>query len=126
MIFKGIIQRGGNLKTELIIGSFGIDSPRLLTPISATARRATAAAVVVGAHHALPPLLLQRHLRKRISSGKRIGSFMHMVDQLDLHRYFECLTGKGLIKNVHQLKSIDGVKYHLQNVGQLGLFKAAS
>ena len=33
------------------------------------------------------------------------------------------------IKNVHQLKSIDGVKYQsiqpLQNVGQLGLFKAA-
>ncbi len=33
------------------------------------------------------------------------------------------------IKNVHQLKSIDGVKYQsiqpLQNVRQLGLFKAA-
>ena len=35
---------------------------------------------------------------------------------------------KNPIKNVYQLKSIDGVKYQstqpLQNVGQLGLFKA--
>ena len=55
---------------------------------------------------------------RRKREGSRLSELSYRVSRMPLQ-----------IKNVHQLKSIDGVKYQLiqplQNVGQLGLFKAA-